>query len=57
MPKFKMTIIDVGNDQLLTSLQSNIIEQNTEIKKLIVEGNTFKILFIAKNGDAVIKIL
>ena len=57
MPKFKMTIIDVGNDQLLTSLQSNIIEQNTEIKKLIVEGNTFKILFIAKNGDAVIKIV
>ena len=52
-----MTIIDVGNDQLLTSLQSNIIEQNTEIKKLIVEGNTFKILFIAKNGDAVIKIV
>ena len=52
----KMTIIGVGNDQPLTSLQSNIIEQNTEIKKLILEGNTFKILFITKNGDAVIKL-
>ena len=52
----KMTIIGVGKDLNLDELQSSIIEQNTDIKTLIQEGHFFKMLFVTKNGDVVIKL-